>query len=208
MSLKVIGAGFGRTGTLSLKLALEQLGFGPCYHMFEVGRHPEHVSLWRDAAAGRPMDWPALFRDYRAAVDWPSCNFWASQLQAFPQARVILSERDADAWYTSVMRTIYSSSLRFRQSAEASGDAEQLARASMAFEVIWDRVFDGRMDDRAHVIACYQAHNAEVKKLVPADRLLVFDPKQGWAPLCAFLDCSAPDDPFPRVNTTEEFLAR
>jgi len=107
MALKIIGAGFGRTGTLSLKQALERLGFGPCYHMLELGKTPEHVALWRDAAAGRPVDWAALFRDYRSAVDWPSCNFWEAQLAAFPDARVLLSARNPERCYASVLRTLY-----------------------------------------------------------------------------------------------------
>ena len=109
MGLEVIGAGFGRTGTLSLKLALEQLGFAQCYHMFEVMNHPEHVPLWRAAHRGEPTDWEALFAGYRAAVDWPSCNFWREQLDTWPDAKVILTQRDPERWYTSVMNTIWQS---------------------------------------------------------------------------------------------------
>ncbi len=208
MSLAVIGAGFGRTGTLSLKLALEQLGFGPCYHMFEVGKHPEHVALWRDAAAGGAVDWAHLFQDYRSSVDWPACNYWESQLAAFPEARIILSQRDPELWYASVMNTIYPSSVRYRSQSRESGDAQALARANMVFEVIWDGVFDGRVEHKDHAIARYLAHADAVRQRAPADRLLTFDPAAGWEPLCAFLNCARPQEPFPKSNTTEQFLAR
>ena len=200
MGLEVIGAGFGRTGTLSLKLALEQLGFAQCYHMFEVMNHPEHVPLWRAAHRGEPTDWEALFAGYRAAVDWPSCNFWREQMAAFPDAKVVLSLRDPERWYTSVMNTIYPISLQFR---EQGGD-----QSKMVFELIWDGIFAGRMDDKAFVIEQYLAHNQRVRETVPSERLLEFDPADGWQPLCAFLERPVPDEPYPRANTTEEFQQR
>lgn len=208
MSLKVIGAGFGRTGTLSLKLALEQLGFDPCYHMLEVGKHPEHVADWRRAAAGEPVNWTKLFENHQATVDWPSCNYWEAQLAAFPDAKVILSERDPEAWYASIMNTIYPSSAKARAKARNESDAAALERLAMVYEVIWDGVFEGRMDDKAHVIDCYLAHNERVKRLLPSTQLLTFNPADGWPPLCEFLRCPQPDAPFPRVNSTAEFKAR
>lgn len=204
MTIDVIGAGFGRTGTLSLKLALEKLGFEKCYHMMEVFENPGHVDVWLQATRGEPVDWPELFSGYRASVDWPACNFWELQLEAFPQARVILSERDPERWYDSVMNTIYPSSMAARD----GGDPAMQPWVDMAFELIWDGTFHGRVEDKDHAIDVYQAHNAYVKKQAPADRLLVFEASQGWAPLCEFLGCPVPDEPYPRVNTTEEFRAR
>ena len=208
MGLKVIGAGFGRTGTLSLKLALEKLGFGPCYHMVEAHSRPEHVARWRDAAAGRPVDWAALFQGYQATVDWPSCNYWEAQLAVFPEAKVILTERDPERWRTSIMNTIHPASVAGKKAAAEGSDAHAKAVSSMVYEVIWDGVFDGRMDDEAHVTACYLDHNQRVKQRAPADRLLVFDPAAGWPPLCAFLGCPVPDEPYPKANTTAEFQKR
>ena len=205
MGLKVIGAGFGRTGTLSLKLALEKLGFGPCYHMLEVGKHPDHIALWRDAAAGRPVDWTTLFQGYQAAVDWPVCSYWEAQLEAFPSARVILTERDPERWYASIMNTIYPSSAAARN---AAADPSAKDFSAMIYEVIWDGAFDGRMDDKDAVIARYLAHNQEVKQQAPAERLLVFDPAAGWPPLCEFLGQPQPDEPYPSVNSTAEFQNR
>ncbi len=203
MALQVIGAGFGRTGTLSLKLALEQLGFVKCYHMFEVFENPQHIPLWAAAHRGEPIDWEALFEGYRAAVDWPSCNLWREQLAAFPDAKVILSTRDPGSWYESVMKTIYPSST----AAAKSDDPQRRAFGQWAVEIIWERVFDGRMDDREHALAVYEAHVRDVIARVPPEKLLVFQAAEGWAPLCAFLDVPVPDSPYPRTNTTEEFLA-
>jgi hypothetical protein len=204
MALAVIGAGFGRTGTLSLKLALEQLGFGACYHMFEVLQHPEHMPVWARAHDGEAVDWEALFEGYRSSCDWPSCNLWREQRAAFPEAKVILSTRDPVKWHESVMNTIWPSSRR----AAESEDPQQRTFGQWAMRVIWDRVFDGRVEDRAHAIAVYEAHAAAVRAEVPADRLLEFEASDGWAPLCAFLGVPVPDTPYPRTNSTEEFRAR
>ena len=204
MVMKVIGAGFGRTGTLSLKNALEQLGFNKCYHMMEVHKNPAHYDIWRQIGRGEPVDWEALFEGYQASVDWPSCNFWHEQLSVWPQAKVILSQRDPEKWYASIMNTIYAASSR----AAASDDPQMRANATMAFELIWDGLFDGRMDDKTHVINTYLAHNEDVKNSVPADRLLTFDPAQGWPALCDFLGVRIPDVSFPSVNSTADFQAR
>ena len=107
MSLKVIGAGFGRTGTKSLKQALEDLGFGPCYHMVEAFAHPEHVPVWEAAAQGEPVEWEDIFRGYQSAVDWPAAAFYAQLMARYPDARVILTVRDPDRWYESVLNTLY-----------------------------------------------------------------------------------------------------
>lgn len=203
MTIKVIGAGFGRTGTLSLKYALEKLGYDKCYHMLEVRNNPGHTQAWVDTAAGKMPDWHELFAGYQASVDWPSCNFWREQMTAFPEAKVILTRRDPEDWYRSVMNTIYPSSVAGRK----VGTPEAKLSSRLAFEVIWDRVFDGRMEDKEHVIACYEAHNQEVIDQVPVNKLLVYQPGDGWAPLCAFLGQPVPDEDYPRVNSTDDFKA-
>ena len=201
MSIRVIGAGFGRTGTLSLKYALEKLGFDKCYHMMEVQMNPGHLEIWRDSARGVEPDWPALFEGYQASVDWPTCNFWREQIRAYPDAKVILTRRDPNKWYDSVMNTIWPSS----QASANLDDPRAQAGGKMAYELIWDGIFDGRMDDRAHVIAQFEAHNQQVIDAVPANKLLVYEPGQGWDPLCTFLDVSVPEEDYPRVNSTEDF---
>ncbi|MBQ60824.1 MAG: sulfotransferase family protein [Gammaproteobacteria bacterium] len=203
MSLKVIGAGFGRTGTMSLKLALEQLGFNKCYHMFEVMEHPEHIPVWASAHQGKDINWQALFEGYLASVDWPSCNLWREQMARYPDAKVILSTRDPERWYASVMNTIYPSSSGLRDSED-----ENMARfGHWTCEIIWGRVFDDRMDDKDHCIRVFKAHEKSVIDTVPRDKLLVFQADQGWEPLCRFLGCDVPDEDYPHTNTTQEFLA-
>ncbi len=213
MGLKVIGAGFGRTGTLSLKLALERLGFDKCYHMMEMPLVPHHIEEWRAAAAGRNVDWETLFSGYQAAVDWPSCNFWRQQLKAFPDAKVILTRRDAEQWYTSVMHTIWLSSEQGRMDlldAEHHGTVESQAqdRIKMVYEVIWDGVFGMRMENKQHVINCFERHNQEVINSVPRGKLLVIEPGDGWAPLCEFLEVDVPEKDYPRINSKEDFQKR
>ncbi len=204
MTIKVVGAGFGRTGTLSLKVALERLGFDKCYHMLEVGQNEGHIEAWSGLSRGETVDWDELFTGYQASVDWPSCNYWKDQLEHFPQAKVILSRRDPERWYDSVMNTIYPSSAAGRH----SKDPAIRSRVEMVFEVIWDGIFDGRMDEKEHVIGVYLAHNQRVIDSVPAERLLVFEAASGWAPLCEFLDCPVPDEDYPSTNTTAEFQQR
>lgn len=202
MSIKVIGAGFGRTGTLSLKFALEKLGFDKCYHMMEVHMNPDHNQIWRATARGEMPDWHALFEGYQASVDWPSCNFWREQVQAFPDAKVVLTRRDPEKWYTSVMNTIWLAT-------QANANQEEAAAgAAMAYEVIWDPIFERRMDDKDWVISRFQAHNQAVIDEVPAPKLLVYEPGQGWEPLCDFLDVPVPDEEYPNVNSTQDFRAQ
>lgn len=204
MTLEVIGAGFGRTGTLSLKLALERLGMEKCYHMLEVMHNEGHAAVWQSAARGEEVDWDRLFAGYQASVDWPSCNFWEAQLQHFPNAKVILTRRDPERWYASVMNTIYPSSVARREQT----DPAIRKHMDMVFEVIWDGLFEGRMDDKEHVVAIYNAHNQHVIDTLPPEKLLVFEASDGWEPLCGFLDLPVPDEPYPWVNSTEDFRAR
>lgn len=217
--LKVIGAGFGRTGTASVKAALEELGFGPCYHMYEVMGKADHIEQWRRAGHGKAVNWHALFADYQSSTDWPACTFWDRQMEAFPEAKVLLTMRDPDAWYDSVVNTIYAvrgdnprfldmSGLPAEAVAQREGFLPQLA---MIDEVIWNGTFDGRFGDRAHAISVYNAYVDCVKHTVPEERLLAFDVRQGWEPLCAFLGVAVPDKPFPHVNDTASrraFLAQ
>jgi hypothetical protein len=205
MPLAIVGTGFGRTGTLSLKLALEQLGHGPCYHMVEVSQNPGHAALWSAAGDGARTDWPALFANYRATVDWPSAAFWRPILDAHPQARVIHTERPAADWYKSASSTIVK---MMKLGAPAKAPPLFHEQLAMARKLILVGTFGDRFEDEAHAIAVYEAHNARVKREVPRDRLLVLEPGQGWEPLCAFLGAPVPATPYPKVNTTEDFLAR
>lgn len=200
VSLSVIGAGFGRTGTRSLKLALEQLGYGPCYHMDEVFAHPEHIPLWHGAARGRTPNWGSLLGPYRAAVDWPVASFWRHLADTYPGARVVLTVRDAESWYESARETIYPAIRR-----PMSEDPVIIEHQRMAQELILERTFGGRFEDRGHAIGVYERHNGAVRASLPGERLLVYRVGEGWGPLCEFLDVGVPTTPFPKANVREEF---
>jgi len=197
--LRVIGAGFGRTGTFSLKLALEQLGFGPCYHMVSVFQTPGAAEHWEAAAAGRPVAWQEVFSGYQSTTDWPACDYWRELSAEWPDAKVILTLRNPDSWFRSTQDTIFGTANILLGSDTSIG---RVMRAILA------RHFSGDAHDRDMLIAGLERHNAEVIGSVPPDRLLAFDVAEGWAPLCTFLGVTVPDAPFPRANTTDEFRAR
>jgi hypothetical protein len=204
MTLQVIGAGFGRTGTNSLKLALEELGFGPCHHMFELRDHPQQLGFWQAAARGETPNWDQVFEGYKSQVDWPGARYWRELAAHFPDAKVILSVRPEESWFKSVMATIYPA-MAAHQSHES---ADRRARSQMAFETIVQQTFDGRMDDRDHAIAVFRRHIEDVQNSIPPERLLTYRAGEGWEPLCRFLGVAVPGTPFPRANTTEAFQAK
>ncbi len=199
MTLSVFSAGFGRTGTMSLKLALEQLGFGPCHHMIEVIENGDaQVPLWNEALAGR-ADFEAIYAGYGAAVDWPTAAFWQELAAAYPDAKVILSSRSAESWYNSISETILATVWD-----EASWPPPAVEWFRMVSKVL-ERSF-GAAKTKDELIANFLAHEAEVKAAIPADRLLVHSAKDGWDPLCAFLGVPVPDGDYPRTNSKEEFF--
>jgi hypothetical protein len=201
--LEVIGVGFGRTGTLSLKAALERLDFGPCHHMLGMLERPAEIPLWRDAAQGRPVDWDEVYRGYRSTVDWPGARFWRELVEHYPKAKVILGVRDPERWYDSALRTIHRAALD-----DSPPPTPVLAEMrAMSREVVWDGVFEGRFADRDHALRVFDEHLAAVRAQVPAEGLLVFEAADGWAPLCAFLEVPVPDEEFPRRNDEEQFAS-
>lgn len=204
MALRVIGAGFGRTGTNSLKLALEQLGFAPCHHMFEVRDNPEQLPFWQAAARGEEPDWDAVFAGYAAQVDWPGARYWRELARHFPDAKVILSVRPPSDWFDSFEATI-APFMRDRASHE---DPHRRAIAEMAYEIIGRQTFGCRMDDRGHAERVFRDHIAEVQATIVPERLLTYQVSEGWVPLCGFLGVPVPDTPFPHANSTEAFRAR
>ncbi|MFE4108187.1 sulfotransferase family protein [Almyronema epifaneia] len=192
--LKVIGAGLGRTGTKSLKLALEHLLDEPCYHMVELFSHPEHLPLWHAAAQGETIDWSAIFAGYSAAVDWPTGAFWPELSAFYPEALIVLSVRPAEAWWRSASATI------FPKMREAEGEW----RAMMS-ELLKNR-FTLATTDRAACIAAFNQHNQQVRQAGLGDRLVEWQTGDGWEPLCQALGLPVPSAPFPHVNSTEAFL--
>ena len=195
MPLSVIGAGFGRTGTMSLKLALDRLGFGPCYHMTEVFKNPKASGYWEAAADGKAVDWEEVFAGYGSTVDWPSATFYKQLADAYPDAKVILTDRDPEAWFASTQATIFSRHFR-----DDTDDPWQ----RMVLKVIGD-LFDRRMTDKEKLIEVYKRHNDQVRRTIAPERLLDYQVSQGWEPLCAFLGVDVPDEPMPKVNSTDDF---
>lgn len=195
MPLSVIGAGLGRTGTLSLKLALEQLGFAPCYHMVEVFKDPQAPDFWAAAAERSPPDWEVIFEGYRASVDWPGARFWRELADAYPAAKVILTVRDEEDWFASTQATI------FQRSYENAPD-----KFHQMLEKVIGSLFDQKINDKDRVIDFYRRHNEMVRQVIPPERLLVYNVAEGWAPLCRFLGVPAPVAPFPRVNGKDDFV--
>lgn len=202
MTIQVLGAGVGRTGTYSLKLALERLGLGPCYHMEEVLRQLSvHVPLWSAALNGR-ADWAEIYHGYASAVDWPTAGFFRELAAAYPGARFILTHRNAERWADSFDATIYKL-IGDRDNAPS----EMKAWLAMCHAVIAKTGFPGGLS-RRELIARFVAHNETVKQTIPADRLLVYEVKDGWEPLCRFLDLPVPRDDFPCSNGRAEFWDR
>ena len=194
MALKVIGAGFGRTGTMSMKVALEQLGLGPCYHMVEcLPRGPEHWQKWIDAANGKP-DWDSLFAGFGSTVDFPACTSYEALAAHYSDAKVILTVRDPESWFESTQETIFEPLW-----VEYQGGVEM----GKFMKLTINDYLQNRMHDREHLIRRFEEHAEEVRKAIPASRLLVFEVKDGWEPLCEFLELPKPDTDFPFVNDTE-----
>lgn len=195
MSIRVVGAGVGRTGTMSLKVALERILGAPCYHMTEVFAHGDHVAAWHNAARGAMPDWPALFQGYAAVVDWPAASFWPEIAAAFPDAIIVHSLRDAESWWQSASQTIF----------PISETMVGTPWHAMFRELVAAR-FAADLTDRAACLAAYEAHNARVRELAPRERLVSWQVSDGWQPLCAALGLPVPAEPFPKVNTRDEFL--
>lgn len=215
--MKVIGAGFGRTGTASLKAALDHLGFGPCYHMYELLAEPERVHDWRRALSGENVAWDEIFAGYQSTVDWPGCAFWRELVSRYPEAKGILTERDPDRWYESTYNTIYqigTNDTPGSGSGSEPGSDEDVVIDQLRptiRKMIWDGTFSGRFADRSHAIEVFTKHNAEVRATVPPERLLVFHVSEGWRPLCEFLRVDVPAEDFPHINDTgsmPELIAR
>ncbi|SDM68684.1 sulfotransferase family protein [Nonomuraea jiangxiensis] len=210
--LEVIGAGLPRTGTLSLKAALERLGFGPCHHMYELFDHAELVERWLPAVPDGPAGWERVFAGYRSAVDWPASFFWRPLAEAFPRAKVVLTVRDPGRWYAS-----FRAMVSRRAASIAAGGLSRdpllglhpLLRR-MARETFGEtRPFPDWTPGREQAIAAFERHAATVRRSLPADRLLVFDVRRGWEPLCGFLGVAPPPgEPFPLLNDRETTMRR
>jgi hypothetical protein len=196
MALKIVGSGLGRTGTKSLQSALNMLGVGPCHHMVEVFRQPETARLWVAAGAGQP-DWEAIFAGYNSMVDYPGAHYWRQLAAYYPDAKVLHTVRDADAWFESTQATIF-----------APGSLA-LQEGPMAdfFKSFTGHVRD-RLHDRAFMTDYFHRHTEAVVAAIPKDRLLIYEAGRGWEPLCEFLNLPVPQEAYPSENSRAEFIAR
>ncbi len=200
MTLRVVGAGLPRTGTTSLKAALERLLGARCYHMMEVFGHPEHVPIWHDAIVGGSPDWDALLDGYDAAIDWPASAFVEDLATASPDAVVVLSTReDSEAWWRSADRTVFEALRRGTRPGSEAWQAMALDLARLRFSEGWD--------DRDTAVAAYEDHNARVRDRL-GDRVVEWQPDDGWGPLCRALGVDEPAEPFPHSNTAADFRSR
>lgn len=201
MALQVIGSGLGRTGTKSLQTALNMLGVGPSYHMIEVLLNPDSMALWIEAGNGRPQ-WDEIFADYHSAVDYPAAAYWRELAAHYPEAKVIHTVRDPDAWFESTQATIFA----------PDGIAAQAIRSgegpAAAFFASFTGAFRDHLHDRAFLIDYFRRHSEEVEATIPADRLLIYESGQGWEPLCNFLDVPVPAEAYPSENSRAEFIGR
>ena len=196
MTLQIVGAGAGRTGTHSLKVALEQLLGGTCHHMVECFGRPDQIAGFTAAVDGEPVDWTALMADFTAMVDFPGSLFWREIAAANPDAPILLSTRDADGWYTSASNTIFLSM--------DSAPPEMQPWMQTVKRMLHDR-FSDDFENKDAMIAAYEEHNAAVRSEVPAERLIDWTAGDGWGPICAALNVPVPEEPFPVTNTTKEF---
>lgn len=201
MPLEVIGPGFGRTGTNSLKIALEHLGFGPCHHMFEVRDNPELIKPWEALARGEDVDWDEVFAGYRSQVDWPGARYWRELAIHYPMAKVILTVRDPVEWFDSANATL----VPFAEARGSHPAAHANAIAEMGYKLIVEGIFDAKMSNREHATRVFREHITEVQATIAAERLLTLDLREGWEPLCTFLGVPIPNVPFPKTNSSKEF---
>jgi hypothetical protein len=208
--LQVIGVGLHRTGSMSVKAALERLGFGPCYHGMEALRRGTDGEHWLAAFdAGGEFDWSVIFEGYRATMDWPTVHFWEQLATAYPDAKLVFTDRDPELWWDSHARMFQLSAELDRQLTDGQrrwAEESGFARMQTALAMVVSATFDDRVFDKEHCLRVFEQHRERVRRTVPAGRLLVYRVQEGWEPLCRFLGVDVPDEPFPRVNVGDNLL--
>jgi uncharacterized protein YndB with AHSA1/START domain len=198
MALQVVGAGVGRTGTNSLKVALEQLLGGPTHHMYEIFEDPAQIPKWTAAIEGQDVDWNDLTAGYVAQVDWPGASFWPELAAANPDAMVILSVRDPEDWYRSASNTIFQ---------VFDHAPPEMAPWFETVRLMLTERFCDQLGDKDAMIGAFVRHNDEVRAGVAGERLLEWTPSDGWEPICERLELEVPAEPFPCTNDTNQWRA-
>jgi hypothetical protein len=206
--IQVIGAGFARTGTLSLKMALEHLGFGPCHHLSDHFDDAVMLDRWTAALNRENTEFDQLLAGYQAVVDFPGCLLWRELLGTYPEAKVVLTVRNPTLWYESARRTVLNPEFVRQAWLANQGTDEELgeARGRLSMALAYRGFPHGLGMDET--IRIFEAHNRAVQNEVPPQSLLHFEVTQGWAPLCAFLGVDEPDCPFPCLNDTSTYRKR
>ncbi|PHN02048.1 sulfotransferase family protein [Flavilitoribacter nigricans] len=213
MAIQIIGAGFPRTGTTTLKRSLEILGFEKCYHMKELLLNPDMLPYWQELEKTGSTDWDTLYEGYVGSVDFPCYPFYKAHMERYPDAKVILTVRPFESWYNSLYTTVW-------QAGPQNLQQKLVMMAKMAFNprlrkvincikfvrgFLWEKQFEGKFEDKAFVEEIFRDYIESVKAFVPADKLLVYDVRDGWEPLCTFLGVPVPDEPLPHLNKKENF---
>jgi hypothetical protein len=202
LALDIIGPGFGRTGTSSLKTALEHLGYGPAHHMFEVRDNPAQLPYWQALARGEKPSWNAVFEGYRSQCDWPGARYWRELAAFYPDAKIVLTTRDPDEWYDSLEATI----LKLMDQRGHIENPHLSGLVDMGYTLIEIGEFNGRIRDRDYAISVFNKRSTDVQAAFPTSRLLTFDVREGWEPLCKFLGCEVPAISFPKLNSSKQFV--
>ncbi|KAI9148056.1 hypothetical protein HJFPF1_11878 [Paramyrothecium foliicola] len=214
--MKVLILGLGRTGTASMRAAMKQMGYVDTYHMMNCSiENPPDALMWMDALTakydgkGKPFtreDWDQLLGNAQAVCDWPAIAFARELIEAYPEAKVVLTNRDVNSWHASTMKTVYwrvtDPELRWLSHFDWA--------ASMYYPMLkkfFDTFFHGDFPNRGKEV--FERHYAEVRSLVPKERLLEYRVTDGWGPLCEFLEQPVPKGvPFPNVNDNSDFVTR
>jgi len=204
MTLKVIGAGFGRTGTLSFKTALEKLGYVKCHHMKDVITSSTQAKQWYEISSGQNPDWDSVFEGYQACVDFPSANYYQQLAQYYPDAKVVLTLRTPQSWYKSAFATIYAINKLLPRWLQWVVPRFKHIHYTILND-LWNGKFNGRFEDRDYALGIFEQHIEEVKRVIPKERLLIMNVSEGWEPLCKFLGTAIPDEPFPNMNDSGDF---
>ena len=213
MALKIIGAGGPRTGTASLKTALEILGFGKCYHMEWLFNHPEQIKYWKELFDNNTTDFDVLFEGFSSTVDFPGYMNYKALYEKYPDSKVILTDRDPEEWYNSAINTVYAATpqtifqkLNLLLRMISSARFRKIAKTFMLVEkYLWNVHYQGQFKQKGKALKIYKEFNEEIIKNIPSDRLLIYNIGHGWEPLCSFLNVPVPDKEFPFKNKRKEF---
>jgi hypothetical protein len=215
MPLKIIGTGLGRTGTHTLKTALNHLGFGDCYHMVELFQKPEGLHYFEKAERGEAVDWNRLFHNYNSAVDYPVARYFRQISDYYPEAKIIHTYRDPQVWFESAGKTIFIAGrlsmkrfLKFAAHYTVSSEVRKRLPVLLYNRRLMKLEFGNDISDKKKVIKKFEQHTENVIKKISSERLLLYNVSEGWEPLCKFLGVPVPAEKYPHTNTREEFYQK